>query len=89
MERVLINEKLSCAVRFVNRYGSRKRLEVCISGYQGMSSQGTGCATRREIPGPLRPAFGSRPSAPRSVLGVQSPEQLRVPQAWALCLGRG
>ena len=69
--------------------GSRKRLEVCISGYQGMSSQGTGCATRREIPGPLRPAFGSRPSAPRSVLGVQSPEQLRVPQAWALCLGRG
>ena len=89
MERVLVNEELSCAARFVNRYGSTKRLEVCSSGYHGMSSQGTGCATRREIPGPLCPASGSRPSAPRSVLGVQSPEQLWVPQAWALCLGRG
>lgn len=84
MERVLVNGKLSCAMSFVNPYGSTKRLEVC-SGYYGMSSQGTGCATQREIPGPLRPAFESRPSAPRSVLGVQSScGPLRPgPSAWS------
>lgn len=87
MERLLINEMLNCAVRFVSRYGSTKRLEVCSGGYRGMCSQGTGCATWGEVPGPLRPAFGSRPSAPRLVLRLQSPKQLRVPQAWALCLG--
>ena len=79
MEHVLVNEKLSCAMSFVNPYGSTKRLEVC-SGYHSMSSQGHG----RE--NPRAPASSLWVQAQRPQVGPGGPEQRRAPQAWALCL---
>lgn len=80
MEHVLVNEKLSCAMSFVNPYGSRNGWRSAV-GTTACPPRDTG----GKIPGPLRPAFGSRPSAPRSVLGVQSSGgSLRPgPSAWS------